>query len=254
MHALITGASSGIGAALARELHARGAEVTVVARRHALLARLAAELGERCQLIACDIAAAPVGAWLGDAEGFGPIDVLINNAGTQSAGLFDASELDVGRRMIDVDLLAPLALARRVIPGMVARGRGTVVNIASVAAIAPPPGMAWYAAAKAGLAAFSESLRAELRGTGVHVLTVYPGPIDNGSAQQSYEVYGRTSIAGRLPMGSAHALAAEIRRAMEKRRTRLIYPRIYALAWWTAPIARALVSLMAPKIARREAR
>jgi short-subunit dehydrogenase len=235
---------------LARELHGAGARVTIVARRRPLLAALAEELGDRCRPIAFDLGEAPVTRWLEEAERFGPIDVLVNNAGIQRASPFESSEQAVGQRIIDVDLIAPLALARAVIPAMLERGSGTLVNIASVAAIAPPPGMVWYAAAKAGLSAFSECLAAELRGSGVHVLTVYPGPIENGSYQESYDVYGRTSIAARLPTGKAPALAREIRRAIERRKRRLFFPRLYALAWWTAPIARALVDLMTPSLER----
>jgi short-subunit dehydrogenase len=247
MHAVITGASSGIGAALARELHAGGARVTLVARRENLLAALASELGERCTYIVRDLTDTSTD-WLSEARRFGPIDVFVNNAGAQVPGPFVASEDRARERMVALDLMTPIALARAVVPEMVARGAGVVVNVSSLVALAPPAGMASYAGAKAGLAAFSEALGDELAAAGVHVLTVYPGPIDNGSPQEAYELYGRRSIAARLPVGRADALAREIVVAIRRRRRRLIFPRFYAVAWWIAPLVRWLVGRSAPRL------
>jgi short-subunit dehydrogenase len=252
MHVVITGASSGIGAALAREFHAAGAAVTLVARGAERLAALASELGAGCRTVTQDVTAP--GDWLRQTHAWAPIDVFINNAGIQNAGPFATSRLEEGVRVVGVDLLAPLSLTREVLPQMLRRGTGTLVNVSSVAALAPPPGMAWYAAAKAGLAAFSEALSAELADSGVHVLTVYPGPIDNGTAQLAYALYGEDSVATRLPVGQPAALAREIRRAVTRRRPRLIYPRFYALAWWFAAAARWLVARGAPRLRATEAR
>jgi short-subunit dehydrogenase len=249
MHAVITGASSGIGEALARELHGTGAHVTVVARRVARLSALSDTLGtERCRIVVRDLADARTD-WVDEAERFAPIDVFINNAGIQAAGPFARSDEEIGRRLLAVNLLAPLALTRAVVPYMLARRSGVVVNVSSLAALVPPAGMARYVAAKAGLAAFSEALHAELAGTGVHVLTVYPGPIDNGAPQETYEVYGHTTVAARLPVGGADALARAIHRAIAWRRTRLIFPRFYAVAWWTRPLACWLIARATPPIA-----
>jgi short-subunit dehydrogenase len=249
MHAVITGASSGIGAAVARELHGAGAHVTLVARRGAQLSMVADMLGrDRSRIIVCDLADLST-AWIDEAERFAPIDLFVNNAGTQAVGLFARSDDEIGRRLLAVNLLAPLALTRAVVPRMLARRRGVMVNVSSVAAIVPPAaGMVRYVAAKAGLAAFSEALRVELSGTGVHVLTVYPGPIDNGSPQEAYDVYGRTSVAARLPVGRADALARAIHYAIVRRRARLIFPRIYGVAWWARPLVRWLVARATPAI------
>jgi short-subunit dehydrogenase len=248
LHAVITGASSGIGAALARELHRAGARVTLVARRAALLEGLTRELGEGCQAIVRDVTEGPPAAWIDRVERFAPIDVFVNNAGIQDAGPFATSDEARGARLLGVDLAAPISLAREVLPRMLSRGRGSLVNVSSVAALAPPSGMARYAAAKAGLAAFSEALAAELRGSGVHVLTVYPGPIDNGAPQDTYDLYGRDSVAGRLPIATAAELAVQIRRAIANRETRLIYPRVYAVTWWAAALARFVVSQATPAL------
>jgi short-subunit dehydrogenase len=248
MHAVITGASSGIGEALARELHGAGARVTLVARRGARLASLAEALGsERCRIVVCDLADSPTW-WIDEAERVAPIDVFVNNAGVQAAGPFALSDDEIGRHLVEVDLLAPIALTRAIVPHMLARGRGVIVNVSSLAAFVPLAGMARYVAAKAGLAAFSEALRAEVAGSGVHVLTVYPGPIDNGSTQETYEVYGRASIAGNLPVGRADALAHAIHHAIARRRARLVFPHVYAIAWWAAPLVRWLAARLTPPL------
>jgi len=248
MHAVITGASSGIGAALARHLHRSGAQVTLVARRQAHLEALSHELGEGCRWAVHDVSQEP-SAWVEELERTEPIDLFINNAGIQALGAFATSAPEVGRRILETDLWAPIALARAVLPGMLARKSGTLVQMASVAALIGPAGMAWYAGAKAGLAAFSETLHVELRETGVHVLTVYPGPIDNGAPQEASTFYGESSVAARIPIGSADDLAREILRSVRKRRARLVYPRVYAAAYWLTPAARWLVGRATPRFA-----
>jgi short-subunit dehydrogenase len=221
-----------------------------VARRGDRLSMVADALGgDRCRITVCDLADLST-AWIDQAERFAPIDLFVNNAGTQDVALFARSDGEIGRRLLAVNLLAPLELTRAVVPRILARRRGVMVNVSSLAAIVPPAaGMARYVAAKAGLAAFSESLRVELSGTGVHVLTVYPGPIDNGAPQEAYEVYGRSSVAGRLPVGRADALARAIHRAIVRRRARLIFPRIYGVAWWMRPLVRWLVARATPPLA-----
>jgi len=248
MHAVITGASSGIGAALARQLHRSGAHVTLVARRQARLEALSHELGEGCRWAVHDVSQTP-STWIEELERSEPIDLFVNNAGVQALGTFATSAPEVGRRILETDLWAPMVLARAVLPEMLRRKSGTLVQVASIAALVGPAGMAWYAGAKAGLAAFSETLRAELRGTGVNVLTVYPGPIDNGAPQEASTFYGEKSVAARIPMGTADDLAREILRSVRKRRARLVYPRVYAAAWWLTPAARWLVGRATPRVA-----
>ncbi|MFT3843222.1 MAG: SDR family NAD(P)-dependent oxidoreductase [Myxococcaceae bacterium] len=243
MKAVITGASSGIGAALARELHRAGWDLILVARRESLLRELAGELGERCQVLVKDVADGV--EWFAE---LGPIDLLANNAGIQTVGAFADSDPIADAEVLAVDLAAPIALARVASKAMVGRGTGVVVNVSSVAALTPPPGMAVYAGAKAGLGAFSEALADELRGTGVHVLTVYPGPIINGGPQEAYDVYGRQSVAGKMPVATAAQIAVEIRRAIERRKRRLIYPRFYSLTWWVNAFARWVVGRFTPRV------
>lgn len=248
MHVVITGASSGIGACLAREFHAAGAEVTVVARRGALLEQLKQQLGERCTVVVSDLAAKDPTGWVAQVEARSPIDVFINNAGFNITGHFGDAPWSEVERLFQVDLLAPIALARAVAPRMISRGRGAVVNVSSVAGIVPPPGMACYAAAKAGLAAFSEALHTELKAAGVHVLTVYPGPIDNGTPQDNIAVYGEQSVVTAVPSGKAADLAAEIRSALSRKKARLIYPRVYGAARSFPSIARWVVDKFTPPL------
>ncbi|MGZ6143653.1 MAG: SDR family NAD(P)-dependent oxidoreductase [Myxococcales bacterium] len=251
MHIAITGASSGIGAALARELGQPETQLTLVARRRELLEEVAGPLrekGARCRLVQHDLSRpAQAAGWIAGAEQeLGPIDVLINNAGALLVA--PTAEIDVERAeaTLLLDLLTPLRLIRAVLPAMVARRSGCIVNIASMAALAPTPGMTWYNAAKGGLAAASESLGGELRKTGVHVVTVYPGVVDTALARAGVGAYeGR--LTALIPKGDAATLARLVRRAVEKRQERVIYPLLpYALARWFPGSTRFLLDHFTP--------
>lgn len=234
MHVVVTGASAGIGAAIAREYASHGASITLVARRRALLEPLAAELKVPTHIVVADLSdLAQSTAWLADAEAkLGPVDVLVNNAGVQIVGPTGATDLPAAEALLAVDLLTPMRLCLAVLPSMVARGRGCIVNIASMAAIAPTPGMFYYCAAKGGLGSASEALRGELRRSGVHVLTVYPGPVHSDMEAASRARYQSGFIADRVPTGDAAVLARRVRKAVERRSARIIYPRFYHLARW----------------------
>ncbi len=234
LHVVVTGASAGIGAAIVRELAAAGARITLVARRRALLEPLAASLATETHVVAADLSdLATATSWLPEAErALGPIDVLINNAGVQIVGRTAGSDLAAAEALLNVDLLVPLRLCMAVLPGMLARGRGAIVNVASMAGISPTPGMFYYSAAKGGLGAASEALHGEVRRAGVHVLTVYPGPVHSDMEAAARTRYEPGFIAERVPTGEAAVLARQIRRALESRRARIIYPRFYWLARW----------------------
>jgi short-subunit dehydrogenase len=252
MHIVITGASSGIGKALALELgKIAGARLTLVARRKSLLEALARGVDAPSAIIERDLSSGDAGVdFIAEAEAVhGPVDVLINNAGVQVVGATSSIDVDAGETSLKTNLMAPLRLIARVLPQMIARKSGQIVNVASMAALAPTPGMTYYNAGKAGLAAASEALRGELRGSGVNVLTVYPGIIADtpmaGAAIAKYE----SNRALRLqPTASAAELAAAIRRAMEKKRSRLVFPRVYAVTRWFPTIVRIIVDRFSPRL------
>jgi len=257
MHVAITGASSGIGAALAREWSRRGADLTLVARRGELLRRLAAELGGKVRVVEADLGDVErADSWLADAEKeLGPIDVLVNNAGVEIVEPTPTVDWKKAEALLRLNLLTPLKLNRAVLPGMIARGRGCLVDVVSVAGLTTPPTYYFYGASKAGLAAASESLRAEVRGAGVHVVTVYPGPIrtdmgERAMAVAESQLKGSTLglfFARRVPWGTVDVLARRVADAVERRRARVIYPRVYALQRWLPPLARWANDLIAPK-------
>jgi uncharacterized protein len=180
---LITGASSGIGADVARSLAGRGHGVTLVARREGRLEALAGELRDRdrvrVETVGCDLSDADARRRLGsEIEQRGlTVEVLVNNAGFGSAGRFD--RLDAAREveMVRVNVEAVVDLCGRYVPGMVERGRGAVLNVASTAAFQPLPRQATYAASKAFVLSFTDALHEELARTGVAATTLCPGPV-----------------------------------------------------------------------------
>lgn len=184
--AIVTGASSGIGVALACELARRGHQLILVARSadrlHALAAQLSSSGLGPAHVLPTDLSNPAERAALPDrVAGLGLVpDVLVNNAGVALVALAAAAEPQRQLGLIELDVAAVVDLCTRFLPGMVARGRGAVLNVSSVAGFGPLPGQASYGAAKAFVASYTESLRSELRGTGVVVTALCPGPVDTG--------------------------------------------------------------------------
>jgi uncharacterized protein len=187
--ALVTGASSGIGVAIARQLAARGHSLTLVARREERLRTLATELSTEHQIdadvVTCDLAEPAERLRLvGDLQHGGrSVEVLVNNAGFGSHGDFVNNDTTRMVGMVRLNVEAVVDLTGRFLPGMVERARGAVINVASIAAFQPLPGQAVYAGTKAFLLSFSEAIRTELRGTGVSVTAVCPGPVSTEFTQ-----------------------------------------------------------------------
>jgi short-subunit dehydrogenase len=185
--AVVTGASSGIGAEMARELARRLHQVVLVARSADKLATLAEELGSGAHVVPADLAdrAARAGL-LEKITSLGVVpDVLINNAGYSTLGPVHRGDPDAEVNMLELDVVAVADLCARFLPGMVARGRGAVLNVSSTAAFQPLPGQAGYAAGKAFVLSYTQALAGELRGTGVSVTALCPGPVDTNFADRA---------------------------------------------------------------------
>lgn len=180
---LITGGASGIGLATAEALAARGAHLLIAGRREEALAAAAARLRESGAVVATVAAdvtteAGRTALIASAGDRLGGLDVLVNNAGGVRAGrLEDVTEREI-RAMVEVNLVGPLLLTRLALPLLRESGDAMVVNVSSGIALIGAPFYATYAAVKAGIARFGEAMRRELKGEGVHVLTVYPAATD----------------------------------------------------------------------------
>jgi uncharacterized protein len=189
--ALVTGASSGIGEALARGLAERGHGVTLVARREAKLRELASELGERhgvrADVVACDLSDAGARDGLAaEIERLGrQVEILVNNAGFGIYTPFVESERERELQQVRLNCEAVIDLTARWLPAMVQRRRGTVIVTASTAAFQPIPSNASYAAAKAFALSFAEAVHVEVAGAGVTVTALCPGPVPSGFQEAS---------------------------------------------------------------------
>jgi short-subunit dehydrogenase len=187
--AIVTGASSGIGAEIARELARRGHGLTLVARRQDRLQALADELAQahaiRVEVIAVDLTDADSrGALPAQLEARGlHADILVNNAGFTTMGPVHKADRAAELALVRTNVEAVVDLCTLFVPGMVTRHRGAVLNTASTAAFQPLPGQAGYGASKAFVLSYGRALRAELRGTGVTVTTLCPGPVETGFAE-----------------------------------------------------------------------
>lgn len=178
--ALVTGASSGIGEAFARRLASEGYDLVIVARRVELLEKLAGELCRSCGVavevepadLSMEEDIARVAERIADLE---PLAVLVNNAGFSTAEKFVEADLQSQLRMIYVHNLATLWLTHAALRGMIAQGRGSIINVSSIAGLIPAPYNAVYDATKAFLVLFSEGLHQELQGTGIRVQALCPG-------------------------------------------------------------------------------
>jgi uncharacterized protein len=179
LRALVTGASSGIGAAYARALRARGEKLILVARREDRLRQLAAELGgeQVAAVVPADLAAPGAAEQVMAAVGERglAVDFLVNNAGVGHTGRFVEEPLDRIRSMIDLNVRALVELTRLALPPMLERGRGRLVNVVSTSAFQPVPFLNVYGATKAFVLSFTEALATELAGSGVRVQALCPG-------------------------------------------------------------------------------
>lgn len=254
---LITGCSSGIGSALAREVARRGARLAVVARRQALLEELADEIESqgmpRPAVIVADLSKRGAAAELAvraDSE-LGGVDILINNAGGGVGGSqWAVGDRDEARDAFEINFWSPLALTRALVPGMLERGAGAVVNVTSMGRVMTWAGMGHYCATKAAFGTATETLRLELTGTGIHVMEVIPGPTDTATQGETRLVPGISEALKRSPLGQPEELARLIVRGLERRRSVLVYPRLLGAAYFLPSATRWYVRLMTSRLER----
>jgi short-subunit dehydrogenase len=211
---LVTGASAGLGAEFARQCARRGDELVLVARRCDRLEAVAAELGGRAHVFAADLAMPEAAAaLLSEVERLGlSVSTLINNAGFGLTGRFADLPLDRQLEMIDLNIRLLTELTHRALPAMRGRGSGAILNVASTAAFQAGPGMGVYFATKAYVLSFTEALHHELRGTGIKVSALCPGPV----ATEFGAVAGVTSKSFQRLAGDASAVVAAGLRALER--------------------------------------
>ncbi|MCB4379101.1 3-oxoacyl-[acyl-carrier-protein] reductase [uncultured Tateyamaria sp.] len=210
--ALITGASGGIGAEIARTLHAAGATVGLSGTRTDPLEALAGELGERAHVLPCNLSdlkaveALPKQA----IEAMGAVDILVNNAGITRDNLFMRMSDEEWQSVINVNLTSTFKLCKGVMRGMMKSRWGRIVNISSVVGATGNPGQANYAASKAGMVGMSKSLAYEVASRGITVNAIAPGFIATAMTDKLTDDQ-KTGIMGQIPagrMGEAHEIAA----------------------------------------------
>lgn len=236
---LITGASAGIGTALARRLAERGSDLVLVARREDRLRALASELESRygitCDVVALDLSGDRPGAAL-RARVAGDVDLVVNNAGVATQGLFidaDTADLD---RVIAVDIAALVDVCHAFLPGMAARRSGTILNVSSTTAFQPVPTLAVYAAAKSFVLSFTQALWCEAREHGVRVMALAPGPTET----EFFDVIGENAaVVG--SMQTADQVARTALSALDRR-----FPPLYVVSGRRNTLA-AVGARVAPK-------
>lgn len=200
--ALVTGATGGLGQAIARGLHAQGAHVALSGTRQAALEALAAELGERASPVVADLADKDsVEGLVPAAEAaIGPLDILVNNAGITRDNLFMRMKDEEWEQVLSVNLTAAFRLSRAAVKGMMRRRFGRIVNIGSVVGSTGNPGQGNYAAAKAGLVGLTKALAAEVASRGITVNCIAPGFISSPMTDALNEKQ-REGILARVPAG-----------------------------------------------------
>ncbi|NDV51707.1 MULTISPECIES: 3-oxoacyl-[acyl-carrier-protein] reductase [Roseobacteraceae] len=213
-NALITGASGGIGGAIAKALHEAGATVGLSGTREAPLQELAAELGDRAFVLPCNlsdpeaVAALPKQA----ADAMGSVDILVNNAGITRDNLFMRMSDDEWQQVLDVNLTATFKLCKGVLRGMMKARWGRIVNISSIVGATGNPGQGNYAAAKAGLVGMTKSLAYEVASRGITANAVAPGFIETAMTDKLNDDQ-KAGIMGQIPagrMGTADEIAAAV--------------------------------------------
>jgi short-subunit dehydrogenase len=208
--ALVTGATGGIGNAIARALHERGARVLISGRRRDALDELAASLGERTEVLVADLAERDAPTRL--AEAAGPVDVLVANAALPASGRVEDFDHDQIDRALDVNLRAPIQLTRALLPGMLERGHGHVVFVSSLSGKAASPRSGIYSATKFGLRGFAAGLREDVEPMGIGITVVFPGFVRDAGLFADSGVKLPRFVGTRTPEQVAEAVVRGIER------------------------------------------
>jgi short-subunit dehydrogenase len=240
---LLTGASGGIGNAIARALHSAGATVVLNGRRADALDELAGTLGERVETLVAD---------LGDRESLnglleraGEVDVLVANAALPASGWLDSFTPDEIDRALEVNLRAPIQLARALVPRMAERGSGHLVFISSMSGKVPSMGSTVYSATKFGMRGFAAGLRDELRSKNVGVTTVFPGFISDAGMFAETGTKLPTGVATRSP----EQVAAAVVRGIEEDKGEIdVAPLFMKTSAWLAGVSPSAVTAMARRL------
>lgn len=213
-HALVTGANRGIGAAIVRTLAAQGADVTLMVRDRAAAERVAREVATKTHIVTADVSdrAAVRAGCESAAATLGPVDILVNNAGTVETIPFLKTPPEVFTQMFAVHVMGAVHTTQAVLPAMLTRGGGTVVNVASIAGLHGAPYVAHYVAAKHALVGLTRALAAEYRGKGLTVNAVCPGYVATDLVSGSL-----ARISAKTGLGEAEALAAILKDADQPR-------------------------------------
>jgi NAD(P)-dependent dehydrogenase (short-subunit alcohol dehydrogenase family) len=234
-HAVVTGGGRGIGAAIAAALAAAGAKLTLMGRTLALLEEKAAAL-PAARAIACDVTdeQAVAAAFAQATEAFGPVTILVNNAGGAASAPLARTSLELFRQMLDVNLVSAFLCSRAVLPDMLAQGFGRIVNVASVAGLKGAPYISAYAAAKHGVVGLTRALAMETAGKGITVNAVCPSYTETDMARRAVD-----NIVERTGRSAAEAEAALVQKNPQGR---LIRPDEVAstVLWLCAPGSEAI--------------
>lgn len=234
--ALVTGATGGIGRAIARALHGRGAHVLLSGRREPVLDEVVAELGDRADALPADLASASEARDLVDRAG--RVDVLVANAALPASGKLDTYTPEQIDRAVAVNLSAPIHLAHTLVPAMVERGEGHLVFISSISGKVASGGASLYAATKFGLRGFATALHDELDRDGVGVTTVFPGFISDAGMWADSGIEMRKGVSLRSPEQVADAVV----RGIESNRNEIdVAPLVLRAGGWAAGVSQSAV-------------
>ena len=237
--ALVTGATGGIGKAIARALHGRGAHVIATGRREEVLDELVRELGDRAESLPADLSTAEEATAL--LERAGQVDILVANAALPGSGRLDDYSPEEIDRALDVNLRAPIQLSRALLPGMTERGEGHLVFISSLSGKVASAGASIYAATKFGMRGFATSLHDELRDENIGVTTVYPGFISDAGMFAEAEVDLPPGVGTRSPEQVADAVI----KGIDSGRSEIdVAPVMLRAGAWAAGISQTAVQRM----------